>query len=167
MKFIDQWDDLLRLPPWTPLDQVPFEATHIAGVLYQLSNEAFLSALPRGKDLQPVDVPRVTVVLWAENLGVARRVLLREREADVNEIPAVPPNALLPTSTRFDDVLKYCEAKVGERLRLGTTVDADGHLLTSISQSGMEFIFREQSPTNDSPVVAIMVRLISNALKRA
>jgi hypothetical protein len=135
MKFVDQWNDLLCLPPWTPLDQLGFEATQIEGVLYRLTDEAYISALPRDKDLRPVEVPRITAVLWAANLGVARRVLLHDRQADKRETPQVPQTALLSTARSFDEVLRHCEANVGHQIRIGVTADAEGrHLITSISQ---------------------------------
>jgi hypothetical protein len=162
IRFHDEWQALLSLEPWCPLDTVPFERTHLGALLYQLSDIAYLYAVPRDPDLKPTLVPRVTVIMWAANPGVARRVALHEIEADQDHRLPHPPVALLPTGATFRDVKAFLEdePKVRTSMSLTYRIATDGkHIQTSLNHGSTQYIFRSVDPKDADPCIAITVRL--------
>jgi hypothetical protein len=162
VRFHDEWQALLDLEPWCPLDTVPFERTHLGAVLYQLGDTAYLYAVPRGPDLKPTTVPRVTLVMWAANPGVARRVGLHEIEADHDHRLLHPPVALLQTGVTFRDVKELLKDDPQVRTSMTATyrIATDGkHIQTSLNHGSMQYIFRNVDPKEADPCIAITVRL--------
>ena len=162
VRFHDEWQALLALEPWCCLGDVPFEWTHLGAPLYQLSDIAYLYAVPRGPDLKPTLVPRVTLVMWAANPGVARRVALHEIEADRDHRSPRPPVALLQSGGTFRDVKAFVEDNRHGRTSMTATyrIATDGkHIKTSLNHGSIQYMFRNIDPEEGDPCIAITVRL--------
>jgi hypothetical protein len=163
MQFVDEWDKLLAVPAWTPIEQIGFAFSAVRDVLFQLSDNAFVLAPPRDAELRPSEVPRVTIAMWAGDIGIARRVVLREVEADSGTAPPSPPPELIAVRPTYTSIWNMCKntGNNGPQVVAKYRIATDGrHTHTSIRNGGYEFMFRSVNPAADEPVIAVQVRLI-------
>lgn len=90
------WSSLKALRAWTPLSEVSTSAIHLGGVLYKLAPRAYVTCVPYNQQLEEIEGGLfVTMILWAETDGAARRSQLMEVEADQNADVHPPAEMLL------------------------------------------------------------------------
>jgi hypothetical protein len=102
------WNDLKRLRCWTPLANVSPSAEALGDRLFRLGPGQYVLAVPYDKDFARSEgAPFVTIVLWSETNGAARRASLMEIEADEWKDVSPPPELLLPDGpTTYGDIAR-------------------------------------------------------------
>ena len=142
----DAWKELTSLPCWTPLSGLSAKPTHLADTLYQLSERVFLLAMPYGKDLanDPKKGPFITMTTWAISRRAARRVYLKEKEADDGST-GVPPSYVLPASCepRYGALLSHASPENHGVCESASYRFPDGAFISkSISAGAWTYYFR-------------------------
>ena len=74
--------ELMTIPCWTLLHDVPVPTEHVRDRLYRIAESLFVLAVPWDQTLNP-SAPRLVQLVWAETPGAARRATLMEIEADL------------------------------------------------------------------------------------
>lgn len=162
MRFTRQWEQLLSISAWTPIADLPFEVSHVEDELYSLAEQAFLFTVGHGADLQRSPVPLLTMVLWATDVGVARRFALRQIESDCGNTPVAPPQEIVSPPATYQSILNRYDDRPGDRVMLSAEyrVAQDGAPIGGfIKHGGREYCFRSVNPQQDEPVVAVRIRL--------
>jgi hypothetical protein len=161
-QFDNQWDRLFSVPAWSSIEDFPFDVSSVEGKLYSLNESAFLIAVDRNADLLPSPVPLVTILLWAVDVGVARRFALRQIECDDEQIVIAPPPEIVSPPATYQSTLDRFDDRPGDRVMLSAEyrVAQDGAPIGGfIKHAGREYCFRSVNPRNDEPVVAVRIRL--------
>jgi|SRR5580704_19277816 hypothetical protein len=94
------WNELKKIRRWTPLCEIPYISSRVGYKLFSLDEQAYLVAVSQNREFEVDREPYVTVIMWAESEGAARRSVLLEIERDVDRIPPVSPpvEMLLPSA---------------------------------------------------------------------
>jgi hypothetical protein len=158
------WPGLKTLRAWTPLSEVPASATHLGGVLYKLAPSVYVTCVSYNRRLEEVEGGLfVTMVLWAETDGAARRAQLMEIEADQHADVHPPPEMLLRGQpVIYGEILRelkrgnYGEFREWADYRVAT----DGAFVQrTVNIPPLSFYFRKLEEDDSERCYAIQYRL--------
>lgn len=161
------WSTLRALRAWTSLSEVPASAIHLGGVLYRIAPGAYVTCVPYNQELEPVDgAPLVTMLLWAESDGAAKRSQLMEIEADQRRDEHPPAEMLLRGQpvTYGEIVRELKSGNYGEfREWADYRVARDGKFVQrAVNIPPLSFYFRNRENDDEDQCYAIQYRLSSD-----
>jgi hypothetical protein len=134
-----EWRDLLSVRRWSPLSALSCEARHLDDTLYAVGEEKYLLAVPYGKNLiRTPEGPFVTMAIWAESAGAARRATLMEIERDEVDGGSIEPpfELLVPAhgASKYDGIRKAATRPGCERGQY--RVAGDGRFIQKVIEIG-------------------------------
>jgi hypothetical protein len=161
-----EWEQLKKVPAWTPINELPEAPQHLADILFRLGTSQYLICPPYNEHFErlPGIAGFLGSILWAPHDGAARRAALMDIEGDeATTRPAVetppPPALLLPDrATTYGAILNQLKkARHGRLLESASyRVAKDGAFVhRSISAVPFTFFFRNRKDDDNDPCYAI------------
>jgi hypothetical protein len=158
------WNGLKELRCWTPLAEVSQSAERLGDLLFCIGPAQYVIAVPHNEQFDRTEkAPFVTILLWAETDGAARRAKLMDVEADEKGHVAPPAELLLPgQSVAYGDIVK--ELRRGQHGTYQETasyrIAKDGAFVDrNIATPVLTFHFRKREDDPTDPCYAIQYRL--------
>ena len=158
------WNRLKELRCWTPLVQVSPSAERLGDGLFRLDPTQYVIAVPYNEQFERTDrAPFVTILLWAETDGAAKRAKLMDIEADEKSHVTPPAELLLPgQSVAYGDIVK--ELRRGQHGTYQETasyrIAKDGAFVDrNIATPILSFHFRKREDDPTDRCYAIQYRL--------
>ena len=156
------WDDLVGLNSWTLLSKSGIAAQPLGGSLFKIDDGKYIVCVPYDARMAPLaDDYSITIVVWAETDGAARRAVLQDLEADVRE-STLPPHAMtLNGCVRYGDLAAAAKAGgLGSVLESASYRFSDGKFSDRrITLPVWTFHFRGQRNNAQEKVYAVQRRL--------
>ncbi|MFL6247284.1 MAG: hypothetical protein ACJ74H_14730 [Thermoanaerobaculia bacterium] len=119
------WDELLRLPLWTPLSATASAAEDLSENVKKIGEQKYLFVVDSDLSGHEENAPYITMAIWAETDGAALRAADGALEVDVELPHATPAAVLLPPGSipeyrsilaglrrRRDNVLESAEYRI-------------------------------------------------------
>ncbi len=158
------WSKLLTVRCWTPIETLEIKSVLVAGNLFRVSDNCYLTAVGHNAQLKTSRSPLVTIAIWAESEGAARRACLGEIEADVARTGlSIPEQILLPgkPATYGEIVATLYNARNGTFIESAVyRIASDGAFIHRVLHVGRrEFCFRSLKEHKDEIPYAILRRL--------
>lgn len=154
------WRELKAFASWQPVRDLPGIVREVEDGLFQLEDTAFVFAVPYEMDLaSSTRGPLVTLAVWAESIGAARRALNGKVDADEMIPGSRPPDEMLlsPGHSTYAMILTDARA-VGSRsgiLEMASYGTNGAFIHAKIMARGFEFMFRDNRVPVDLQPYAI------------
>jgi hypothetical protein len=90
-------EPLKKIKEWSSLNDIGLPYHNLGDVLYKLYSQIYVIAVPYNKSfITDERIPYVTLLMWAQTDGAAKRSELMEIKADIKENNDNPPSEMLP-----------------------------------------------------------------------
>ena len=160
------WEALKAIPLWAPLSSLGIKGlSPIAEDLYRISPQIYLFAHHEILTEAKVPGPYVTILLWAESDGAAKRAMLQDLEADKDRSNLAPPAEMLYQTgcvtyrqliAHLKHIGKFQPYTVTGSYRI---IKGGDFTATHVNVDNWVFMFRSQKVKAEEPPFAIQFRL--------
>ena len=159
---IIDWDELKCIPSYAPLAELPYVRKQLDERLFQLREDIYLAAVPTNPIGERDRGPYVTMVMWAESEGAAKRSFNGDVEADVSQPFSSPPaEILLPGAALtygeiiaalkerglYESSLRYAKYRMTDGIFINAIID------TQVDNGGRRYRFCFRSPECEESAV--------------
>ena len=163
------WEALKAIPCWTPLSSLEIEGVMpIADNLYCIGPEAYIFAHNDILRETKKRGPYMTILLWADSDGAAKRAMLMDIESDKGSTGLLPPPEMLYAKNCITyGELKNHLKKIGILTpyiqTAGYRIARDGAFVaSSVSPNNWEFMYRNLKVKPSDTPFAIQFRLLDD-----
>jgi len=142
------WKKLKTYASWQPIRDLPWPVQDIGDGIFQAGPTAFVVTVPNEQDFSLSNRgPIVTLAIWAESVGAARRAFSGNVDADSVVPGSVPPDDMLLSSghSTYSAILAdACELEPRSALLETASYNSKGRFIhAQIIAQGFEFMFRD------------------------
>ena len=151
------WSELKSYASWQPIRALRCAIREVGDGIFELEDSAFVFTVPHEKNLTPSSRgPLITLAVWAESVGAARRALTGKIEMDEVVASNVPPVEMLlrPGHSTYSSLLADARESGSSSGILETaSYNAQGAFIhAEIAARGFQFMFRDfRTPPNLLP----------------
>lgn len=159
---LPSWSEILALRAWTPLEQVSEAPIELGRRLFKIGVGMYVVALPHFSDMTPTPGHLwVTMAVWAESDGAARRAELMEVEADELGDLDPPAELLVGGSREYGALVGGARASRLDPIETGVyRVGSDGAFVhRKLSAANAAWLFRSRRHEDHDVCYAIETRL--------
>jgi hypothetical protein len=152
------WAALLKLRAWTLLSESGIVAEPLEGTLFKISDGKYIVCVPYDARMTPlVGEHSITIAVWAETDGAARRAVLQDLTSDVSEDVLPPDEMTLSGRVKYGDIAKVAKTGVfGSALESASYRFSDGQFTDRrITLPAWTFHFRGRRDDPQEKVYAV------------
>jgi hypothetical protein len=157
------WSYLGQIVGFPRLDVFAPHTSLVARGLFRLGEDVYLYTVPHDHRLRNASngARFVSMVLWAETEGAARRALLGEVEADLRDGTRRPPGELLPAGAAgmYGDIRAALRAEKQEMREFAEyRIATDGVFLHRViqSESTLYYFRNDESDETERPFAVVL-----------
>lgn len=159
------WKELISIPKWTALGQLPFRSSHLGRNLYAIDTNQYCLVTPYANKTFVVKPggPFVSALLWACGDGAALRAVAGEVEKDEKILVSVP-SELLPAeaASSYHTILCGLKSKHWQGISefAAYRISTDGAFIHRVIDSNLaSYCFRSLEKYKDELPYAILWKL--------